>query len=96
MASLIETWFDKCASLRRVIHATLRLRKVFPSELINPIITDCLVRYFKSGKLDYQNADTPRASKKYVKAMKKLPVSNSPCRYDLHILTALGNDTTAH
>ncbi|KAF2103836.1 kinase-like protein [Rhizodiscina lignyota] len=28
--------------------------------------------YFKNGKLDYPNTDTPRASKKYVKAMKKL------------------------
>lgn len=31
-------------------------------------------RYFKNYKLDYPNADTNKASKKYVKAMKKLPV----------------------
>ncbi|KAH8645306.1 hypothetical protein IG631_02770 [Alternaria alternata] len=30
-------------------------------------------RYFKNYKLDYPNADTNKASKKYVKAMKKLP-----------------------
>ncbi|KAH7128346.1 kinase-like domain-containing protein [Dendryphion nanum] len=28
--------------------------------------------YFKNSKLDYPNAETPKASKKYVKAMKKL------------------------
>lgn len=31
-------------------------------------------RYFKNYKLDYPNAETNKASKKYVKAMKKLPV----------------------
>lgn len=30
-------------------------------------------RYFKNSKLDYPNTDTNKASKKYVKAMKKLP-----------------------
>lgn len=30
-------------------------------------------RYFKNYKLDYPNAETNKASKKYVKAMKKLP-----------------------
>jgi hypothetical protein len=34
-------------------------------------------RYFKNYKLDYPNADTNKASKKYVKAMKKLPVRPS-------------------
>ncbi|KAF1985206.1 kinase-like protein [Aulographum hederae CBS 113979] len=34
--------------------------------------TDKTHSYFKSSKLDYPNPDTPRASKKYVKAMKKL------------------------
>ena len=38
-------------------------------------------RYFKNYKLDYPNADTNKASKKYVKAMKKLPVcSFTSCR----------------
>jgi len=37
------------------------------------------VNYFKGQKLDYPNTETPRASKKYVKAMKKLGVS--PPRY---------------
>ncbi|KAK5145051.1 hypothetical protein LTR04_001406 [Oleoguttula sp. CCFEE 6159] len=32
--------------------------------------------YFNKGKLDYPQADTPRASRKYVKAMKSLNVSN--------------------
>jgi hypothetical protein len=36
--------------------------------------TMCAARYFKNHKLDYPNADTNKASKKYVKAMKKLPV----------------------
>jgi dual-specificity kinase len=31
-------------------------------------------RYFKNYKLDYPNTETNKASKKYVKAMKKLPV----------------------
>jgi dual-specificity kinase len=31
-------------------------------------------RYFKNYKLDYPNSETNKASKKYVKAMKKLPV----------------------
>ncbi|KAF1844369.1 kinase-like protein [Cucurbitaria berberidis CBS 394.84] len=31
-------------------------------------------RYFKNYKLDYPNAETNKASKKYVKAMKKLPL----------------------
>ncbi|KAF2204909.1 kinase-like protein [Delitschia confertaspora ATCC 74209] len=33
--------------------------------------------YFKNSKLDYPNADTPKASRKYVKAMKKLHVRTS-------------------
>ena len=32
-------------------------------------------RYFRSQKLDYPNAETSKASKKYVKAMKRLEVS---------------------
>lgn len=35
-------------------------------------------RYFKNYKLDYPNPETNKASKKYVKAMKKLPVRDSP------------------
>lgn len=34
-------------------------------------------RYFKNYKLDYPNNDINKASKKYVKAMKKLHVSHS-------------------
>lgn len=34
------------------------------------------LRYFKGQKLDYPNSDTPKQSKKYVKAMKKLQVSH--------------------
>lgn len=34
-------------------------------------------RYFTRGKLDYPNAETTKASKKYVKAMKHLHVSSS-------------------
>lgn len=34
-------------------------------------------RYFKNYKLDYPNTETNKASKKYVKAMKKLPVGCS-------------------
>ena len=33
--------------------------------------------YFKGRKLDYPNANTPKASRKYVKAMKKLQVSQT-------------------
>ena len=35
-------------------------------------------KYFKNYKLDYPNAETNKASKKYVKAMKKLPVRPVP------------------
>ncbi|ORY13790.1 lammer dual specificity kinase [Clohesyomyces aquaticus] len=34
--------------------------------------------YFKNQKLDYPNNETPKASKKYVKAMKKLPETIPP------------------
>lgn len=36
-----------------------------------------LCRYFNRGKLDYPNTDTTRASRKYVRAMKQLPVCGS-------------------
>jgi len=39
------------------------------------------VNYFKGQKLDYPNAETPRASKKYVKAMKRLNVSLNALPY---------------
>lgn len=39
-------------------------------------------RYFKNYKLDYPNNEINKASKKYVKAMKKLHV----CPPDQHIL----------
>ncbi|KAF2119913.1 kinase-like domain-containing protein [Lophiotrema nucula] len=35
-------------------------------------------KYFKNQKLDYPNVDTPKASRKYVKAMKKLPETIPP------------------
>ncbi|KAF2740786.1 kinase-like protein [Polyplosphaeria fusca] len=35
-------------------------------------------KYFKNQKLDYPNAETPKASRKYVKAMKKLPETIPP------------------
>lgn len=35
-----------------------------------------LVRFFKRAKLDYPQADTSRASRRFVKAMKRLEVSN--------------------
>ncbi|CAE7031122.1 hypothetical protein PTNB73_05299 [Pyrenophora teres f. teres] len=35
--------------------------------------TSSAARYFKNYKLDYPNAETNKASRKYVKAMKKLP-----------------------
>ncbi|KAI9711250.1 MAG: dual specificity protein kinase kns1 [Bogoriella megaspora] len=35
-------------------------------------------RYFKRGHLDYPNSETPKASKKYVKAMKSLPETIPP------------------
>jgi len=44
-------------------------------------------RYFKNYKLDYPNAETNKASKKYVKAMKKLPVRTP----QLHCLTMVTN-----
>ncbi|KAF2194423.1 dual specificity protein kinase lkh1 [Zopfia rhizophila CBS 207.26] len=34
--------------------------------------------YFKKDKLDYPNSETPKASRKYVKAMKKLPETIPP------------------
>ena len=37
-------------------------------------------RYFKNYKLDYPNNDINKASKKYVKAMKKLHVRTVPSR----------------
>lgn len=41
-------------------------------------------RYFKNYKLDYPNAETNKASKKYVKAMKKLPVRSFTILYPSH------------
>lgn len=34
-------------------------------------------RYFKNSRLDYPNGETPKASRKYVKAMKKLQVNRT-------------------
>lgn len=58
--------------------------------------------YFtRAKKLDYPNVDTPKASRKYVKAMKKLPVS-PPHPHLFHSerdrsdMTELGNHTAAH
>ena len=40
-------------------------------------------RFFTRGlKLDYPNLETSKASKKYVRAMKSLPVSNPSCLRD--------------
>ena len=40
-----------------------------------------LLRFFtRALRLDYPNAETSKASKKYVRAMKTLPVSNNPLR----------------
>lgn len=40
-----------------------------------PIHANMLYRYFKRLKLDYPQADTTRASRRFVKAMKRLDVS---------------------
>ena len=52
-------------------------------------------RYFKNYKLDYPNNDINKASKKYVKAMKKLHVCAPRC-YCLLRLTCVGNNTGPH
>jgi hypothetical protein len=49
-------------------------------------------RYFKNYKLDYPNTETNKASKKYVKAMKKLPVL-SALLYAWPGLIIVGNHT---
>lgn len=44
------------------------------------------IRYFKGQKLDYPNQDTPKASRKYVKAMKRLQVSHDGSRFDCNLV----------
>jgi len=39
--------------------------------------TNLICRYFNRNKLDYPNAETTRASRKYVRAMKPFTVSHS-------------------
>jgi len=46
------------------------IRAVFKSEKGSS--RNSATAYFKNSKLDYPNSETPKASKKYVKAMKKL------------------------
>jgi dual-specificity kinase len=45
---------------------------------LNPPLTIC--SYFKGQKLDYPNNETPKTSRKYVRAMKKLNVRDSPAK----------------
>jgi hypothetical protein len=55
-------------------HATQQTRKLSHKTLVSSSDSSSAARYFKNYKLDYPNAETNKASKKYVKAMKKLPV----------------------
>jgi dual-specificity kinase len=74
--SWIGTLYEPSLNPRRGHHGTLPQRKISP--LPNGrAATDTLNSYFKNSKLDYPNSETPKASKKYVKAMKKLHVSDT-------------------
>ena len=42
-----------------------------------------ITRYFKRQVLDYPHADTPKSSRKFVKAMKRLPVSSMRCNIEV-------------
>lgn len=56
---------------------------MLPSLLREPAANSCICRYFKRLKLDYPQTDTTRASRRFVKAMKRLDVSSSdPPRQD--------------
>lgn len=45
--------------------------------LLGARFADCIHRYFRGQKLDYPNKETPRASRKYVREMRRLEVSSS-------------------
>lgn len=78
MAKLIERSCERSISKTVGQHATRRIRKLtLPLALHSEANYGSAARYFKNYKLDYPNTETSKASKKYVKAMKKLPVGPS-------------------
>jgi hypothetical protein len=81
VARLIETLCERSTSKTAGHHETHRARKYTHGSIHDAANMSSAARYFKNYKLDYPNADTNKASKKYVKAMKKLPVrSFTSCR----------------
>jgi dual-specificity kinase len=74
VARLIEILCERSTSKTAAHHATRPARKCSRNHVYNIANRFSAARYFKNYKLDYPNADTNKASKKYVKAMKKLPV----------------------
>ena len=76
VAGLSRSWFGKSRALAVTITATKLQRELcFHSRWGAMLI---LARFFTRGlKLDYPNQETSKASKKYVRAMKNLPVSRS-------------------
>lgn len=52
------------------------------------MLTDA--RYFNRNRLDYPNAETTRASRKYVKAMKQLHVGALSHAYRMGMLMEIG------
>jgi hypothetical protein len=70
----MQSWSDRW--YRGELEATtIRLQSKFPNVIIALIKADLAPRYFQRSKLDYPNAETTRASRKYVRAMKPLTVS---------------------
>ena len=68
------TLFEPCTSKIEDRRATQQARKYYARCISVVADMSSAARYFKNYKLDYPNAETNKASKKYVKAMKKLPV----------------------
>lgn len=73
----------------RVVVVEIMLIKLPSRSLMNsiPDYNADPFRYFTRGKLDYPNAETTKASKKYVKAMKHLHVSSSYSYISAVVLT---------
>lgn len=74
VARLIETLCERSISRTAAHLATQPTRECPAAQRRCTANESSAARYFKNYKLDYPNTETNKASKKYVKAMKKLPV----------------------
>ena len=78
MAGLSRSWFGKSRAVVETTTAIKLQRELCPHPLWRVTLKQS--RFFTRGlKLDYPNPETSKASKKYVRAMKSLPVSSSTC-----------------